>query len=208
MRCFDNTGGTGFFREWPPWTAIYKEHSDGYNEVRVFKKMKSFPQGNFHISHPLNSKILGTLLVLNNSISLLKIKNLGNGFSVLLQAVKGMWDCGVMEGGIFNVFLENEQWGLLTPLRLLQTAPRAAVWSGNPGTNQHQSGWQGWKRIDGKGWAGWWHLEDVTQWEGGEFGKQDKHRKVANSKQKCCWVERKRTMQKQGLKINKESKLS
>lgn len=118
--------------------------------------------------------------------------------------IVGLWK---VEYSIFFWKMDNGE--LLTSLRLLcMWAPRAAVWSGHPGTNQHQSGWQGWKRIDGKGWAGRWHLEDVTQWEGGEFGKQDKHRKVANSKQKCCWVERKRTMQKQGLKINKGGKLS
>lgn len=75
------------------------------------------------------------------------------------------------------------------------------------GTNQHQSGWQGWKRIDGKGWAGsWQHLEDVTQWEGGKFGKQDKHRKVANSKTKVLLSGKEKNNAKTGLENKQRSK--
>lgn len=75
------------------------------------------------------------------------------------------------------------------------------------GTNQHQSGWQGWKRIDGKGWAGWWqHLEDVTQWEGGEFGKQDKHRRVANGKTKVLLSGTEKNNAKTGLENKQGNK--
>lgn len=122
-----------------------------------------------------------------------------------------MWDYGVMEGGIFHVFWKTVT-TLLPPLRLLQTAlhvsPQSCCVIRSPmAQTSINQGWQGWKRIDGKGWAGWWqHLEDVTQWEGGEFGKQDKHRRVANGKTKVLLSGTEKNNAKTGLENKQGNK--